>query len=280
MRIPTIQHELTYVPIHITIRYEETDLAIGTAFFYSFDGQDYLITNWHNVTGRKPSDNTVISESGGIPDNLLLRIPYREQQENGPTLLKWIPDSLKLYEDAERQEPSWLEHPVYGRRVDAAAIRIEKLGATSAVPANAESLDLSNLRLLPGMDVFVLGYPRGISGGGRFPIWKRGSIASEPAVHIDDLPKMFIDTATREGMSGSPVFAQETGFWAPEGAELPSGGVFGRGNRFLGVYSGRLGEDPFLAQLGIVWKEEAISEIVKSEKRGTSSFLADRQPGL
>ena len=53
MRVSKIQHELSYVPIHITMRFENTDLAIATAFFYAFDDKDFLITNWHNVTGRK-----------------------------------------------------------------------------------------------------------------------------------------------------------------------------------------------------------------------------------
>jgi hypothetical protein len=36
----------------------------------------------------------------------------------------------------------------------------------------------------------------------------------------------------------------------------------GEGELFLGVYSGRLGEDEFKAQLGIVWKKEVIEEII------------------
>ena len=65
MRVSKIQHELTYVPIHITIRFTDAELGIGTAFFYSFDGKDYLITNWHNVTGKDPWDNSVLSKTGG-----------------------------------------------------------------------------------------------------------------------------------------------------------------------------------------------------------------------
>jgi len=272
MRVSKIQHELTYVPIHVTMRFEDAELGVGTAFFYSFDGKNYLITNWHIVTGRHHLDNSVMSKTGGIPDNLVVRFPYKETLDSGVTAFRWIPKIMKLYKDADREEPVWWEHPAHGRKVDAIAIEIEELSTTKAVPANAESLDLSRLRLLPGMDVFVLGYPMGISGGGRFPLWKRGSIASEPDVHIDDLPKLYIDTATREGMSGSPVYAQESGFWAPEGGKLPEDGVFGTGHRFLGVYSGRVGNDQFLAQLGIVWKEEAISDILQSKHIGTSSF--------
>ncbi len=258
MRISKIQSNLSYVPIHITPMYEDTDLAIGTAFFYIYEGQEYFITNWHNVTGRHPWDNSCISKYAAIPDNLVIRLPYLETSESGVTGLKWIPKVLNLYEDEDRIKPIWWEHPEHGSNVDAVAIELEGLSDTKAIAANAEVLNLDLLQLVPGMDVFVLGFPRGISGGGRFPIWKRGSIASEPDINIDDLPKIYIDTATREGMSGAPVYAQESGFWTSEGKTLIEDGVFGKGHRFLGIYSGRVGNDPFYAQLGVIWKEEAI----------------------
>lgn len=207
-----------------------------------------------------------------LPDSLVVRMAYSGIKGDIP-FRQWIPKVLRLYDDDSNQSPIWFEHPTHGSAVDAVAIPIEDLEQTAAVAANAESLELSRLKLSPGMDAFVLGYPRGISGGGRFPIWKRGSIASEPDVDIDGLPKFFIDTATREGMSGSPVYAQESGLWAPEGGKLPGDGVFGKGERFVGVYSGRiLADDPFLAQLGLVWKEQAIIEIIEGRKIGASSF--------
>jgi hypothetical protein len=272
VRISRITHNLTYVPIHITLRFNEAEMGVGTAFFYTAGNKDYLITNWHNVSGRRPWDKKVNSERGAIPDNLVVRIPYDEQLQDGVIARKWLPKVLKLYADEEHYRPIWWEHPNHRFTIDAVAIELAELATTKAVPANAESLALDKLSLTPGMDVFVLGYPRGISGGGRFPLWKRGSIASEPDVNIDNLPKMYIDTATREGMSGAPVYAQEVGFWAPEGKKFPDEGLFGKGHRFIGIYSGRVGNDPFLAQLGIVWKEEAIQEIIAAAHPGTSSF--------
>jgi hypothetical protein len=87
-----------------------------------------------------------------------------------------------------------------------------------------------------------------------------------------NLPKLYIDSATREGMSGAPVYAQESGFWLPKGKTLPEDGCFGKGYCFLGIYSGRVGEDSFLAQLGVVWKEEAILDIIRAKQIGVSSF--------
>lgn len=124
------------------------------------------------------------------------------------------------------------------------------------------------------MDVFVLGFPLGWTGGAKYPIWKRASIASEPLFDLDDLPKMYIDTATRQGMSGSPVFAKCSGNFFLEGSDTsnPLQMMMGEAYRFLGVYSGRIGDggdnkDEFSAQLGIVWKERVIREIIESSNK-------------
>jgi hypothetical protein len=168
--------------------------------------------------------------------------------------------------------PMWYEHPEYKHKVDVVIIPVNDIREIGSLSANDPSLQLSQIRLRPGFDVFVLGFPRGISGGSNFPIWKRGSIASEPDFDIDGLPKIFIDTATREGMSGSPVYAQQIGYWFSEGVTNQNEAVIGEGKRFLGVYSGRVGDDSFKAQLGIVWKPSVIEEIIQAAMVGTSSF--------
>jgi hypothetical protein len=53
-----------------------------TAFFYTLDDRNYFITNWHKVSGRRPWDSSVISTDGGIPDNLVVRFPYRDKRFN------------------------------------------------------------------------------------------------------------------------------------------------------------------------------------------------------
>ena len=84
-------------------------------------------------------------------------------------------------------------------------------------------------------------------------------------------PKFYIDTATREGMSGSPVFAFSLGSILYEnGLVGQSKGVV---SRFLGVYSGRVGSDALGSQLGIVWKESVLAEILSFGIQGQSSEL-------
>ncbi len=275
MKVTKIAHKLSNISIHLTMRFGETVISTGTGFFFQKNEISYLVTNWHNVTGRSPINGRLLSKKCAIPDNLLVRIPYIKSIDGNKEVLEWKPQKVELYDDEERKSPVWWQHPTHSKDVDVVVLKVDGVENSDAVAVNSDFLQLDKLSLLPGMDVFVLGFPQGLSGGGRFPLWKRGSIASEPDVDIDGVPKLFIDTATREGMSGAPVYAQESGYWAPEGKKFPQDGVFGKGYRFLGCYSGRVGDDNFLAQLGIVYKELAINEIITSKTIGTSSFYYD-----
>ena len=69
------------------------------------------------------------------------------------------------------------------------------------------------------------------------PIWKRGSIASEPELPADDLPLFLVDSNTYKGMSGSPVYARTIGGYLSKQHEVFQ--MAARSTRFLGVYSGR-----------------------------------------
>ena len=107
--------------------------------------------------------------------------------------------------------------------------------------------------------------PLGLTKQGVFPIWKRGSFASEPKLQADELPIFLIDTATNEGMSGSPVFIRT------RGALLENGDTVGDGihTRFIGVYSGRYGDDEFKAQLGRAWHRMIIDQVIDERVRGS-----------
>src|SRR6516225_7224252 len=115
------------------------------------------------------------------------------------------------------------------------------------------------------MDVYILGYPFGIGPVG-LPVWKRGSMASEPDVLLPVQLHLLVDTASRPGMSGSPVIRRS---WGTH--QMKSGSVEvrpGAATDLIGVYSGRFtATDPLDAQLGIAWSSRYISEIVAGGRR-------------
>ena len=116
------------------------------------------------------------------------------------------------------------------------------------------------------LDVFILGYPMGI-GTHRLPVWKRGSVASEPDIDVDNLPMFYVDTATSSGMSGSPVIRRDTSGEMEDGSFALGAGTM---SRFVGIYSGRITpKDRHEAHLGIVWKSSVIPEIISGRCIGS-----------
>lgn len=246
--------------------YKDQTLSLGTGFFYELDGNSYLITNWHNVAGRHPQTQKLLSSSGGLPDRVRLTV-----SKEG-ILGQWFEHELPLYTDANTHtqpaKPIWLVHPTSEEKIDAVAIpfKAPKGGDLNLVNTIHST---PNMQISVSDDVFILGYPKGITGGGSFPIWKRASIATEPGLDLNSLPYMLVDTATRKGMSGAPVIAKRSGGYSEEGGGMIIGTD---GSKFIGVYSGRLGVGEMQAQLGVVWKVSAIDEIIRGKKIGKSSF--------
>jgi len=178
-------------------------------------------------------------------------------------------EHLNLYGDAERQEPNWYEHPDYGRTVDVVAIPLPPY-----VQNNYQLFPINAIRFNDGFktrvaeEAFVVGYPFSDTPQLQLPIWKRVSVASEPDIELDQLPKFLIDTATRSELSGSPVVMQRVGIHGISGGALSGSEIIGRIRNFIGVYSGRIGVNEMKAQLGIVWKARVIDEIIEAKTVG------------
>ncbi|TCP01663.1 hypothetical protein [Rubrivivax gelatinosus] len=254
---------LTTHHLHLCFRPTDAVLSSGTGFIYEKAGTSYLVTNWHNVTGRNPLDGACLSETLAVPD--MVSTMFRAKGNAGTSRR----ENLPLYKDEAMQEPLWLCHPVHGRGVDVVAILlpIEIIDQYQLFPINRIEFDAS-FRTEVADDAFVVGYPFSDITYLQLPIWKRASVASEPDVDLEQLPKIFIDTATRSGLSGSPVVMQRVGLHGVSGGKLTGSEIIGRIRNFIGVYSGRIGKDESKAQLGIVWKARVIDEIIDGGVHG------------
>ncbi|MGP1229116.1 hypothetical protein, partial [Serratia sp. CY38905] len=110
---------------------ELTILSTATAFFYCFNEEIYLITNWHNVTGRnsltgKPLDTINLS----VPNLMALYLPKRIEAVGNSFYLSWRNVlKLNLYEeDNGEYAPVWFEHPNHENKVDIIAIPVYNYG--------------------------------------------------------------------------------------------------------------------------------------------------------
>jgi hypothetical protein len=248
-------------PIRLNDQAELTASRQATGCLWKADGVHFLITNWHNVTGWDPVRDCALDASGFTP-NFVETLLLVEHPKGYGLRARVVP----LFDSSGRA--TWLEHPRFARRVDVVAVPLEVPEGLATLPVNRYP-HWFPFDLQVGDDAFVLGFPHGMMGGPlTLPIWKRASLATEPNVDLDDLPKMLIDTATRGGMSGSPAIAVRRGFANLSGRELGPKTAFGAPEQFLGIYSGRVGEDVMGVQLGIVWKAAVIQEIIDAGVRG------------
>jgi hypothetical protein len=150
------------------------------------------VTNWHVMSmcdfftranlrkdaGRPNILRTLFNIEKGSFDKQPWDIPIRDEHDN----------------------PLWLVNP--NKRVDIAVLPLPPEHPEGKkvffYPLNV--LANAGLRVEVGMEVFVLGYPFKIELPA-YPIWKRGSIASEPRLIQFTKDYMFVDTASRPGMS-------------------------------------------------------------------------------
>ena len=236
-------------------------LAIGTVFFWSGNGMTYLVTNWHNVTGRNPQTGIALSQAGR-PTRF--EVSYLKADNTANFVLQ----SYRLYDKAGL--PLWLVHPEHGPLVDVVALPIEVPQGFNPHPIN--TLSSAPLKIRVGHDLFVLGFPfaKSVFDGGGLPIWKRGSLASEPDWMIASQMYSLVDTASRQGMSGAPVVRR-----AYSGAELENGEIhMGGATSFYGVYAGRLHtSDSNDAQLGRVYGRKLLEEIISAGVRDTKTEM-------
>lgn len=250
--------------LHLGLLETDTVLSSATGFIFERDERAYVITNWHNVTGRTSSTGAPLSPTLSAPD---VAVTFFRDLSNPGVLHA---EHLRLYRDADMLEPAWYEHPILGQKVDVVALPLsDDLRARYRLrPINKNDFH-SQFKEEVADDAFVLGYPFSDATDLQLPIWKRASIASEPDIDVDQLPKILIDTATRAGLSGSPVIMQRVGFHGITGGAMTGSEIIGRIRNFIGVYSGRIGNDELKAQLGIVWKARVIPEIIDGKAFGS-----------
>lgn len=274
-----ISSELSHASFPIELVRESDGVEVAkshaTGFLWRRGDNHFLVTNLHNLAGWDFVRGRALSPSGFLPNRVNMWLSFGSDTDaEGRFVIQrhWIGRPIQRDE-----RPLWLIHPIHQSKVDVAVLPLGSIQPTRIWPDD-DLAKLVNLRtqpintisnwtdfdIDPGDDAFALGFPLGLDGGRGFPLWKRASVASEPDIDVDGLPKALIDTATRIGMSGSPVIATKRGVITPRGAPATLSGetIFGTASTFFGIYSGRVDDDPLGAQIGIVWKARVVDEII------------------
>lgn len=264
----------------------------ATGFFTRVGTEVYLLTNWHVVSGLNPAAPQ--EQANGKPPPHYLKATVRTQAHALFSM------TLPLYDRS--MQPLWFEHPERNR-VDLAMIQIPPPAVSQFSFLDVAELQKnSKVEEVVGKDAFVVGYPFnkeelletfGNSAPYYLPTWKRGSIASEPAVRLGG-KVILIDTQSRPGMSGSPVFiSQEDEEFVPITPEAAAAAkrlgdpnvsaldqilamrmdemrpVRKKNLRFLGIYSGTIGSTKLQeVALGKCWHADIVQEAILNRVRG------------
>ena len=74
------EYSLAAVPIEMM--FDQTKLSSGTAFMWQADGRHWLITNWHNVSGKDPNTGNHLSKTAAEPNKLRVWFNVKNQLGN------------------------------------------------------------------------------------------------------------------------------------------------------------------------------------------------------
>lgn len=264
-------------------------MGYGTGFIYhhATSGKNFLVTNYHVLTARDPSNPSMLEP--GYPDS--------------PDEICWSvftrPNfAVRSGSFSIHGRTAWLEHRQRSAGVDIAALALS-FPEDAVVVTQADIEMDESLGAQVGMEVFIVGYPHGFGVHDILPIWKRGTIASEPRAKPDGLDKFYVDAFSHPGMSGSPVFAvarRQMIQLSPDASrlyaahdrgelsalelieridptEMERGKFDGMALNLIGIYGGRVrvtgNRD---ANLGVVYGASYLEDVFSQPVRATHPF--------
>jgi len=272
--------QLSFSTVRLMSLRNDIELGPATGFFYSgiFDGRRnyWLVTNWHVLAGRNADQpERVLHSQGALPNKLRMILPLSfDQPEYNDRNTEILAEEqfLSLYDEAGHA--LWYQHS-RKNEVDVAVVNLGNafVGRFHLVGVNELSTH-QDMAIEIGNEVFILGYPLGLTHFANTPIWKRGSIASEP--HIETAETKFrvvIDSTTRGGMSGGPVIMRSKTHYLSEKGQITE---CKNATRWIGVYASRPNivgannavEDDRRAEVGYFYKNGWVPDIITSGIRG------------
>lgn len=269
--------------------FHDIPLGPATGFIYKYGQSIALVSNWHVFSGVNPLTGNLRNSDGLFPDRVRFTLKLFHPKTGAASFRG---EETLLFENGQS---FWWQHKGYADPSGVAKIvDIGVLVLNERLPdfetVKEDIVSLPAIVLVTGgpaeqdmkvefgyprvaAEVFILGYPKGLSMQGVMPVWKRGSIASEPLFNVmDQAPAFLVDAATRDGMSGSPVL-----YFGDEITDA-LGRAAAVGNRqaepwLVGIYAGREGvtKEEMDMTLGRVWHRHLLDEIFYDQIPGNIS---------
>lgn len=269
-------YKLNLASICIQPMAERKIVSCATGSLIRRNGNFYLLTAWHCLTGCNPYTLNPISPNRQVkPDSVQLRVPILVKDKNGNESFLSELFSIPLYDVSGT--PNWLVHPDTGSGKDIAilpvppyyCLRDDYLGTDKSI-VTPECENEPDMLFRAGVELTINGF---MFGPELFPTWKRATAASEPFLVTQNFDQFYsVDSSTREGLSGAPVFCIGHGTYTDsEGANVVRRDISRRPvliHRFVGMYSGRrMFRKQEEAQIGMVWPSYLIDAIISGGVR-------------
>ncbi len=225
--------------LYVEMYRDTMPLGSATGFIIKSKTRSYFITNYHVVTNKNPRNDQWLHSSLPISPNRLLIL------HNGKKLGEHVVKVEPLYN--LKGNTLWNQYTINNEIVDVVALPLTDTSGVTIYDVQYKSNLDTMIAIAPTSQVFILGFPLGIRSASEFPIWKTGTIASEPEINQEKKPIIWVDASTFPGMSGSPVYIM--------GNQLAgrNGGMMMFSNRvsvFLGVFSHAQSQNVY----GAMWK--------------------------
>jgi hypothetical protein len=194
-----IVHGASMCTAKLDLFFNDSALGSATGFFYRYGQTVALVTNWHVLSGIHPLTGQTRHSLGGRPNRVELHVNIRDKSD-GHTFVR--PESWQICSNTQSH---WWKHRGYSYKagppsiVDIGVMFLEEhlrdyeevnesiVALPATVIANFDgkepkSLDYGDPQI--SSEMFILGYPRGLTRQGILPIWKRGTVAYEPLIPV------------------------------------------------------------------------------------------------
>lgn len=252
-------------------------LANATGFFVVSNGLTCLVTNWHVVSGRDFFSRE-LNRKGLVPTKLRFFGAEISGSQNDISVFRrnWEMHWVDGHEDLLREPPLSSAGPcdVWVMPIPEKCVFRKDPQRTSIINGPNfsamlnENMEHVSIQSSAGDQCKVLGYPFRVYDGGKFPIWKTCSFATEPNMGIGKYPAFLIDGVTAAGMSGAPILRCETVSTSFD--DVNHQVIHKRAFNLVGIYAGRQrssnsplmgNEAPTEIGIGYGWYSSLIDEV-------------------
>lgn len=243
------QNKLTRIEsiqsLFLELYYKDTKLGTATGFVIRSETQNYLVTNYHVVTNKRPDNGEWLNPKIPIsPDMVKIQFLSKDTTENMIEIEERLLD--------KNGQPLWYENEIGNEKVDVVELPLKDTTGVEIFPVNYKTSAYDNVLKTPTERVFILGFPLGLRSDHDLPIWKSGLIASEPDFNQEGKPIIWIDAETFQGMSGAPVYFMSKGMVTLKDGKSA---IISGPSKFMGVFSHKL------PVYGALWKASYLKDI-------------------